>query len=940
MASDPHTGTAGRSGWNALAEDIRSWLDGHIFAVVMAGIFVIANILRWLWLDFNHTSDRSTGLSLNFMEALAPRAHNQPNGKHHGLHLFADTAPDLFSQFSHLVQSLFFVRTPLMLVFCAMTILLIIGFAQSRIGILRTTVLIVINAIFGTGLGLLACLAINNRQSDWSWLERIDVTLTPITLVIGIAMACSAFESVMWRRRIVLLIYTFVGTLLLFSGNPGDYCTLAIAIVGHITGIMMHAYDRRRRDARAASSRAAASRVDLLPTKDALTPPASSGQDTTTTAQAPEEPPREPAVPVEPQDLEPHARWWPGTDYEIRRLFAAIQLVFAVGPVIALTSRSHAGLLTGMGLFMSTNIGSDSLLGSCENSSVFTSCIVLAGVHHVAMLGLWTRILLPIAAMLAVAWGLYHGRRLAAWVSIMFNMLTVAFAIVDYLIFPITSDLSDSATNHHYALTAAFLLTALPPLLLVISLWINLAHFPVHTARRPVRKGLAAIGGTTALTAGLYMVFCLSNPHAFSPKAQATNALLDYLHRLLPMGFAGRLHGSLRPTTEFASAICWLLVSIFWVCVFVVFVLWFHDKLEEGERGRERANALVQTDGESMSFMTTWEGNRYWFSPDGHCAVAYRVSHGIALTVTGPFGDPEEYDHALPEFMRFCYSHSWSPAFYAVHDRTRAELERLGCSSINVGTEMIVIPSEWQTRGKKWQDIRTAINKAKRVGITDVFTTFDKAGWQVQQQIIDISEQWAALKALPEMKFTLGGLEELRDHRVAVLYAIDQDGLVQGVTSWLPAYRDGRVIGWTLDFMRHRTDSPNGIMEFLIARMAERLRDEGEADPQHAVEFMSLSAAPLAGMGKDGHGTADTEVIEHALQIVADYIEPAYGFKSLYFFKRKFQPRTAPVYLCYPDSAKLPQIGLSVLSAYVPELKPSQVVEMLKSIRPGSKTAD
>ncbi|RFT27883.1 hypothetical protein CG405_06975, partial [Gardnerella vaginalis] len=37
---------------------------------------------------------------------------------------------------------------------------------------------------------------------------------------------------------------------------------------------------------------------------------------------------------------------------------------------------------------------------------------------------------------------------------------------------------------------------------------------------------------------------------------------------------------------------------------------------------------------------------------------------------------------------------------------------------------MLVYPKEWQTRGKKWQDIRTAINKAKRDGITDVLSTY------------------------------------------------------------------------------------------------------------------------------------------------------------------------------------------------------------------------
>ena len=96
-------------------------------------------------------------------------------------------------------------------------------------------------------------------------------------------------------------------------------------------------------------------------------------------------------------------------------------------------------------------------------------------------------------------------------------------------------------------------------------------------------------------------------------------------------------------------------------------------------------------------------------------------------------------------------------------------------------------------------------------------------------------------------------------------------------------------------------------MEFLIARMAERLRDEGLADPEHAVEFMSLSAAPLAGMNPERDNAREggvaagegTQVLQHALQIVADWMEPAYGFHSLFNFKRKFQPAEAPVYVCY-----------------------------------------
>lgn len=178
------------------------------------------------------------------------------------------------------------------------------------------------------------------------------------------------------------------------------------------------------------------------------------------------------------------------------------------------------------------------------------------------------------------------------------------------------------------------------------------------------------------------------------------------------------------------------------------------------------------------------------------------------------------------------------------------------------------------------------------------------------------------------MGFTLGGVDELVDPRVKLLYAVDTDGKVLGVTSWLPTYENGKVVGWTLDFMRHRTDSVNGIMEFLIARMAERLRDEGE------VRFMSLSAAPLAGMSGEGHEQGESAVLDHVLQMVADIMEPAYGFHSLFRFKLKFHPDEAKVYICYPDPAKLPQISLAVAQAYVPSLTPAEAMRFVRTIVP------
>jgi lysylphosphatidylglycerol synthetase-like protein (DUF2156 family) len=173
------------------------------------------------------------------------------------------------------------------------------------------------------------------------------------------------------------------------------------------------------------------------------------------------------------------------------------------------------------------------------------------------------------------------------------------------------------------------------------------------------------------------------------------------------------------------------------------------------------------------------------------------------------------------------------------------------------------------------------------------------------------------------MGFTLGGIDELHDPDVRLMIACDAEDHVVGVTSWLPTYRDGEVVGWTLDFMRRALDGPNGVMEFLIARSAELFRDQ-------SIEFMSLSTAPLA-RGDAGQSEEPTAV-SRVLQYVGTRLEPVYGFRSLFNFKRKFQPEFRPLSMAYPDSLALPAIGLALARAYVPSMSLRQSIQFLRNI--------
>jgi hypothetical protein len=322
--------------------------------------------------------------------------------------------------------------------------------------------------------------------------------------------------------------------------------------------------------------------------------------------------------------------------------------------------------------------------------------------------------------------------------------------------------------------------------------------------------------------------------------------------------------------------------------------------------------------------MSTWPGNQYWFSPDGRAAVAYRAIAAVAVTVGGPYGDPVALDSAITGFARFCEHRGLQPCLYGVTAQARAVTQRLGWQSVQIAEDTLLPLERLQFTGKKWQDVRTALNKAAKEGITAQWWTYPQAPPDLVGQIREISQAWMADKGLPEMGFTLGGLDQLNDPDIRCLLAVGADRKVHGITSWMPVYASGRPVGWTLDFMRRNTEPGTfrGVMEFLIATAALTLREEG-------ARFVSLSGAPLARLDRGERPS----VLQRLLDRVADTVEPVYGFQSLLHFKAKFQPVYQPLYLTYPDPAALGSIATAIGRAYLPHLTSRQALRLLAKLR-------
>lgn len=340
----------------------------------------------------------------------------------------------------------------------------------------------------------------------------------------------------------------------------------------------------------------------------------------------------------------------------------------------------------------------------------------------------------------------------------------------------------------------------------------------------------------------------------------------------------------------------------------------------------ERVKNLCRTcGGDTMSWMTTWRGNRYAFQggedAESDAVVAYHQHVGTMVALADPICDRARRQEVVSSFIDFAENSGKVPCWFSIGRETADIVRGLGWRATQIAEDTIIDLPGLEFKGKPWQHLRTAMNKAKRSEITCRMTRLADESFAIVSQVRSISEEWVGDKGLPEMGFTLGTTEEALDPEVRVALALDPEGNVHGVLSWLPVYGGGGEIrGWTLDVMRRRNDGFGPVIEFLIGSSALVFKEEG-------AEVASLSGSPLTRSDHE----ADLEQIDKVLDYLGKAIEPYYGFRSLHMFKKKFNPRYEPVYIAYRDESDLARIALAISRCYLPNATPSQMVRLMAS---------
>lgn len=583
-----------------------------------------------------------------------------------------------------------------------------------------------------------------------------------------------------------------------------------------------------------------------------------------------------------------------------RRVLLAVGIAcVAIGPAfVALDPMAEGPFSQITQLLWAPHLSALEATQVCADSLTSTSCTAAVDLARAQGIGALVANIMPFIIQLVVCFGLMRGRVLAWWMAVITQVLAIAL---------LTYQLWDDARLSY--LLPNLVLVILPWLLALFMLIINRSLFRIRENRAFFTRTIVFAILASTLGAGLWIL--TASLHNTVPPANLSDILAETPLRFVPAVVALILPHHVAPATMFSWFIYLWVGNAFWILLAVRLYLGFSRPVDPAqESDRDSARHLLESGtGDHLSFMTLWKSNRYFFHGDSY--VAYRVSNGIALTLGAPVG----HDISA-EFERFASEQGWAVAWYSVNAQfadAHPQLKRL-----QVAEEAVLNCESVEFKGKKFQNVRTARNKAEKEGVSTRWTTWEELDIASTARISALSEDWVSDKALPEMGFTLGGLEEMMVTGTRLLLAESADGTLHGVTSWMPVYENGAIAGYVLDVMRRNEHGFKGVIELLISEAMLIAQSEGLA-------WISLSGAPLAGQPDEPNW------LDVALNRIGEEVEPLYGFRTLAASKRKFQPEEHPWYLCYHDELKLPSIALATMHAYLPDMKTKDAVSAVKA---------
>jgi lysyl-tRNA synthetase, class II len=320
--------------------------------------------------------------------------------------------------------------------------------------------------------------------------------------------------------------------------------------------------------------------------------------------------------------------------------------------------------------------------------------------------------------------------------------------------------------------------------------------------------------------------------------------------------------------------------------------------VSQSEAERRLARNLVDRHGGgSLDFFALRRDKSYLFSASGRAFLAFRVIAGTALISGDPVGDSGEFAELLTEFTATARANGWRVGVAGASDELLPAYREVGLRAFEIGQEAVVRPAEFSLEGRPIRKVRQSVNRLAREGYSARIIRAEQLGPECRRQLEQVSDEW--LGAWPDRGFSMA-MDRLFGESGPVFVAAErEDGRLDGFLQLVPAGE-----GYSLSAMRRRSDTPNGLMEFLIAEALAWAREEEVAE-------VSLNFCAFGDLLRAESRSPFLRVFSFCLRRLDRFFQ----LERLLSFNRKFFPDWRPRYLCYERLTDLPAVAFAYLHA-------------------------
>lgn len=316
---------------------------------------------------------------------------------------------------------------------------------------------------------------------------------------------------------------------------------------------------------------------------------------------------------------------------------------------------------------------------------------------------------------------------------------------------------------------------------------------------------------------------------------------------------------------------------------------------------RSAALQLIQEHGtDTLSFFKLRTDKQYLFSPDGAAFLGYRVVHGVLLVSGDPIGPEWALPGLVAELRAHVERHGLGLAVVGAGEETLELWRAVGLRAVYLGDEAIVDTAKVSLEGRAVRKIRQSVNRLRKAGYTATLHAHEDLSPAELAELEEVTDAWLDGDTDRGFSMTMDGLRGAHQAGSVVLAARGADGSLDAFLHFVPAH--GRS-AMSLNAMRRRHDTPNGMTEFLVVSAVELLREQG-------IEELSLNFCAFGRWLRE-----PSNLLHHLAGKIIRPLDGVFQIESLLSFNEKFATRWEPRHVAFDGWASLPRVAVAALEA-------------------------